>query len=78
MMMVQAGAGPALLGVMIGLAAAFGATSAVEGLLFGVSRTDPLTFTVIPLTLVAVAMVASWIPSRRATRVPATEAFRSE
>ena len=76
--MAWEGTAPALLGVGLALAVAFVATTAVEGLLFEVTRTDPLTFTVIPLTLLGVAFVASWIPSRRAAKVDPTEALRQE
>ncbi len=77
-MMVHEGVGPAMLGIVVGLTVAFGATVALEGMLFGVSRTDPFTFIAIPATLLIVAIVASWIPSTRATRVDPTKALRTE
>ena len=77
-MMVHEGVGPALLGIVVGLTVAFGATVVLEGMLFGVSRTDPFTFIAIPATLLIVAIVASWIPSTRATRVDPTKALRTE
>jgi putative ABC transport system permease protein len=67
-----------LLGLFIGLAAAFGLTRVMSSLLFGVSPTDPITFVVIPLVLFAAAMLASYIPARRAARVDPLIALRNE
>ena len=67
-----------LLGLFIGLAAAFGLTRVMSSLLFGVSPTDPITFIVIPLVLFAAAMLASYIPARRAARVDPLIALRNE
>lgn len=68
-----AGAGTAL-----GLIAAVLLTRLLRGLLFGVAPGDPLTFVAVPLLLVAVAMLACWLPARRAARVDPTEALRHE
>jgi putative ABC transport system permease protein len=57
------------LGVVIGLAASLVLTRVMASLLFGISATDPFTFIAISLVLLAVAMLASYIPSLRATRV---------
>jgi predicted permease len=67
----------AFVGVAIGLAAAFVATQALSKLLFGVSPRDPLTFVGAAIVLSAVAVLASYLPARRATRVSPLEALRS-
>ncbi|HEY9517350.1 MAG TPA: ABC transporter permease [Gemmatimonadaceae bacterium] len=69
---------PALIGVLLGLAGAWGATRLMATLLFGVSATDPATFIMVSLFLLAVALVASWLPARRATRVDPLVALRAE
>jgi ABC-type antimicrobial peptide transport system permease subunit len=66
-----------LLGVAVGLAAAFGVTRLIANLLY-VSPTDALTFTVISALLAAVAMLASLLPARRAARVDPLVALRQE
>jgi len=68
----------ALIGIGIGLGGALALTRLMKTLLFGVSTTDPLTFTVIALLLTFVALLACWIPARRATKVDPLIALRCE
>jgi len=68
----------ALTGVAIGLAAAYGLTRLIASLLFSVSTTDFITFVSIPLLLVAVTLLACFIPARRATKVDPLVALRYE
>jgi predicted permease len=66
------------MGVVLGLAAAFGLTRLMESLLYGVEPADPLTFVSVALALALVALLASWLPARRAARTDPLEAIRWE
>jgi macrolide transport system ATP-binding/permease protein len=67
-----------LLGIAAGLAAAFGLTRLMRTMLYGVSPTDALTFAAIASVLLLVALLACWIPARRASKVDPLVALRHE
>jgi putative ABC transport system permease protein len=72
------GFGLILIGVGLGLALAFAATRVLKSVLFGVSASDPLTFGAVVMLLVGVALLACYLPARRATRVDPLIALRYE
>jgi predicted lysophospholipase L1 biosynthesis ABC-type transport system permease subunit len=65
-------------GITLGLAASFGLSRLLANLLFGISSTDPATFASVPLILGAMAVVASYLPALRATRIDPSVALRNE
>jgi putative ABC transport system permease protein len=77
-MILSQGSRTIFFGIVIGIAAALVLTRAVESLLFGVTATDPLTFGGVTLLLVGAALLACYIPARRATRVDPLIALRYE
>ena len=77
-MVLRQGTSTALVGVAIGLVAALGLTQLMRSLLFGVSAQDPATFAGVGVLLILVALLASYIPARRAIRVDPLIAIRYE
>jgi len=68
----------AIVGVVLGIAAAFGLTRLIASFLFGVESWDPLVFVSVPVILTAVALVAVWLPATRASKLDPMQALRVE
>ena len=64
-------------GIVAGAAAAYGLARLVATMLFGLSPTDPLTYGSVALVLIAIALLAAWLPARRASRIDPTVAMTS-
>jgi hypothetical protein len=77
-MVVAQGAKVVLIGAVIGVAAALLSTRALGTLLYGVNAVDPAVFVAMPLALIAIGMLASYLPARRASLVDPTESLRSD
>jgi putative ABC transport system permease protein len=77
-MVLRQSIGIVALGLAVGLAAAFGGTRAIANLIVGIKPTDPLTFATVIILLSAIALIACWIPARRATRISPLTALRYE
>jgi predicted permease len=65
-------------GLIVGLVGAAGVTRVLQRFLFGVTPTDPIAFTIVTLLLMAVGLMAAWLPARRATRIDPCSALRAE
>jgi predicted permease len=65
-------------GVLIGVGAAFGLTRLIAGFLFGVKTWDPVVFVAVPMLLTIVALLATWVPARRAARLDPIQSLRLE
>jgi ABC-type antimicrobial peptide transport system permease subunit len=77
-MVVRQGMILAVIGVIVGLASAFGLARLMQTMLFGVTTRDPLVFAGVPVLLTLVAFVAVWVPAHRASRVDPVVALRYE
>ena len=77
-LVIGRGVALATIGAALGVVAAAWLTRLMESLLFSVSRTDPATFVTVPIAMVVVAVLACFVPARRATRVDPVVALRSE
>jgi predicted permease len=77
-LVVRQGMRPAVAGVAAGLVVAAGGARLIGGLLYGVGAADPATFVGVAVFLTCVALAATWLPARRATRVSPLEALRSD
>ena len=77
-MVLREGVSLAGVGIVLGVVAALLSTRALSGLLYGVTTMDPLTFGAVPIGLIVVALLASYLPARRATRVDPTTALRAD
>jgi predicted permease len=77
-MVLRQGVGIVTIGLLIGLAAAFAGTRLLADLIYGVTPSDPITYAAVVTMLLAVALLACWIPARRATRVSPVIALRFE
>ncbi len=77
-MIVRQGGIVALVGIVTGLAAAFAGSRLIESLLYGISPRDPGIFAATTLTLLAVALLACWLPARRAAMLNPLDALRTD
>jgi ABC-type antimicrobial peptide transport system permease subunit len=77
-LVVRRAAALATLGTGVGIVAALFTTRWLGTMLYGVSETDPITFMVVPLFFLLLAVIASYSPARRATRVDPASALRAE
>jgi putative ABC transport system permease protein len=77
-LMLADGLSPALLGLVLGLAASAAATRLIRSLLYGTQPLDPVVFVLVAFALLAVATVACFVPAWRASRLDPMEALRTE
>jgi putative ABC transport system permease protein len=77
-LVLKSGASPVLFGLMIGVAGAAALSGLLKSLLFGVAPHDPLTFALVPVFFLVIALIAGVLPERRAARLDPMEALRTE
>jgi ABC-type antimicrobial peptide transport system permease subunit len=77
-MFMREGAVMLATGVLLGLLLAAGTGKLISGMLYDVGALDPLAFTVAPLVLAGAALLATWLPARRSTRISPMAALRTE
>jgi ABC-type antimicrobial peptide transport system permease subunit len=68
----------AVIGSLIGLLTALGGARMLKSLLYGVSASDPITFSLVAMLLLGIALLACWVPARRAARIEPMVALRAE
>jgi len=76
-LILRQGGTVALAGIVVGFGAALAGSRLVESLLYGVSPRDPAIFALTTLMLLVVALVACWVPARRAARINPVETLRA-
>jgi putative ABC transport system permease protein len=77
-MVILRGLKTTAIGLAVGIVASLALTRLIAGFLFGVKNTDPATYTMVALVLMTVALVACYVPARRATKVDPLVALRHE
>jgi predicted permease len=77
-MVLRQGGSIVVIGIVVGLVAAFGLTRLMAGMLYGISATDPVSYAALTGFMVVIAGLALWLPARRASKVSPLEALRSE
>jgi ABC-type antimicrobial peptide transport system permease subunit len=77
-MILRQGGLVTLLGIVAGLIAAYAGSQLIRSLLYGVSPRDPIVFSLTTATLLVVALLACWLPARRAARLSPLQALRTE
>ena len=77
-MILRQGGLVTLLGIVAGLIAAFAGSQLIRSLLYGVNPRDPIVFSLTTVTLLVVALLACWLPARRAARLSPLQALRTE
>jgi len=77
-LVLKTGARPVIGGLLVGNAGALALAGLLKSLLFGIGPRDPLTFIVVPSLLAAVALIAAYLPARRAARLEPMDALRAE